>query len=96
MTYKLRFHELAWQAWGKLDGSIKVPLKKKLLERLETPHNPAAALTGMPDCYKIKLRQVGYRLIYQVEDEVLLVTVIAVGKRDKSAVYAAAAARMAE
>lgn len=96
MTYKLRFHELAWQEWGKLDSSIKVPLKKKLLERLETPRNPAAALTGMPDCYKIKLRQVGYRLIYQVEDDVVWVTVIAVGKRDKSAVYAAAAAWMAE
>ena len=25
VTFKLRFHELAWQEWGKLDGSIKVP-----------------------------------------------------------------------
>lgn len=93
MTFKLRFHELAWQEWGKLDGSIKVPLKKKLLERLETPRNPAAALAGMPDCYKIKLRQAGYRLVYRVDDDVVFVTVIAVGKRDKSAVYAAAAQR---
>lgn len=93
MTFKLRFHELAWQEWGKLDGSIKVPLKKKLLERLETPRNPAAALAGMPDCYKIKLRQAGYRLVYRVDDDVVFVTVIAVGKRYKSAVYAAAAER---
>ena len=93
MTFKLRFHELAWQQWGKLDGSIKVPLKKKLLERLEAPRNPAAALAGMPDCYKIKLRQAGYRLVYRVDDDVVFVTVIAVGKRDKSAVYAAAAVR---
>lgn len=93
MTFKLRFHELAWQEWGKLDGSIKVPLKKKLLERLEAPRNPAAALNGMPDCYKIKLRQAGYRLVYRVDDDVVFVSVIAVGKRDKSAVYAAAAQR---
>lgn len=93
MTFKLRFHELAWQEWGRLDGSIKTPLKKKLLERLEAPRNPAAALAGMPDCYKIKLRQAGYRLVYRVDDDVVFVTVIAVGKRDKSAVYAAAAQR---
>ena len=93
MTFKLRFHELAWQEWGKLDGSIKVPLKKKLLERLVAPRNPAAALAGMPDCYKIKLRQAGYRLVYRVDDDVVFVTVIAVGKRDKSAVYAAASVR---
>jgi mRNA interferase RelE/StbE len=47
----------------------------------------------MPDCYKIKLRQAGYRLVYRVDDDVVFVTVIAVGKRDKSAVYAAATQR---
>jgi mRNA interferase RelE/StbE len=93
VTYKLRFHELAWKEWGQLDGSIKAPLKKKLLERLQAPRNRAAALAGMPDCYKIKLRQAGYRLVYQVDDDVVFVTVIAVGKRDKSAVYATAAQR---
>lgn len=90
MPYKLRFHELAWDEWQKLDGSIKAPLKKKLLERLQEPRVPSAALSHMPDCYKIKLRQAGYRLVYRVEDSVIYVTVIAVGKRDKSAVYASA------
>lgn len=93
MTFKLRFHELAWKEWGQLDGSIKVPLKKKLLERLQAPRNQASALAGMPDCYKIKLRLAGYRLVYRVDDDVVFVTVIAVGKRDKSAVYAAATQR---
>ena len=63
MAYKLRFHELAWAEWQKLDGSIKTPLKKKLLERLEQPRVPAAALSGMADCYKIKLHQAsGYQI----------------------------------
>lgn len=93
MPYKLRFHELAWREWGQLDGSVRVPLKKKLLERLQEPRVPASALSGMPDCYKIKLRQAGYRLVYRVDDEVVYVTVIAVGKRDRSAVYAAASQR---
>lgn len=54
MPFKLRFHELAWAEWQKLDGSIKAPLKKKLLERLQEPRIPSAALSNMPDCYKIK------------------------------------------
>ena len=94
MPYKLRFHELAWAEWQKLDGSIKAPLKKKLLERLQEPRVPSAALSHMPDCYKIKLRQAGYRLVYRVDDGVIYVTVIAAGKRDKSAVYASAITRL--
>jgi mRNA interferase RelE/StbE len=94
MTYKLRFHDLAWAEWQKLDGSIKAPLKKKLLERLQEPRVLSAALSHMTDCYKIKLRQAGYRLVYRVDDDVVFVTVIAIGKRDKSAVYATAITRL--
>jgi mRNA interferase RelE/StbE len=94
MSFKLRFHELAWAEWQKLDGSIKAPLKKKLLELLEEPRIPSAALSNMPDCYKIKLRQAGYRLIYKVEDSLVFMTVIAVGKRDKNQVYDTATTRL--
>jgi mRNA interferase RelE/StbE len=94
MTYKLRFHELALAEWRKLDGSVREPLKKKLAERLANPRIPAAALSGMADCYKIKQPSLGYRLIYRVDDDVICVTVIAVGKREKSQVYAAARNRL--
>lgn len=87
MSYKLRFHELAWAEWLKLDGSVREPLKRKLVERLAQPRVPSAALKGMNDCYKIKLKTVGYRLVYRVEDDVLYVTVVAVGKRERSRVY---------
>lgn len=94
MSYKLRFHEMALSEWNKLDNSIRAPLKKKLAERLDNPRVPAAALAGMPDCYKIKLLRVGYRLVYRVENETVFVTVIAVGKRDKVKVYDAAKSRL--
>ncbi len=94
MSYELRFHELALQEWEKLDGSIRAPLKKKLAERLENPRVPASALSGMPNCYKIKLASKGYRLIYRVDDEVIFVTVIVVGKREKSKVYDVARTRL--
>ena len=94
MTYNLRFHEQALAEWRKLEGSIREPLKKKLAERLETPRIPAAALHGLPDCYKIKLRGAGYRPIYRVEDDTVSILVIAVGRRDNLKVYKAARSRL--
>lgn len=94
MSFKLRFHELALAEWRKLDESIRKPLKKKLAERLENPRVPSAALSGLKDCYKIKLASAGYRMVYRVDDDVVYVTVIAVGKREKNRVYEAAQERI--
>jgi mRNA interferase RelE/StbE len=94
MTFKLRFHALALKEWRALDSSIREPLKKKLAERLENPRVPAAALHGMPECYKIKLHSLGYRLVYRVENDAIFVTVLATGKRDKSKVYGTAMKRL--
>ena len=90
MSYKLAFTKTALKEWKKLDGKIRGQFKKKLEERLEDPHVPASGLYSMPGCYKIKLRSVGYRLVYQVVDEALLVEVITVGRRD-SKIYEKAA-----
>lgn len=94
MTFELRFHKAALNEWKKLDNSIRLQFKAKLAERLEEPRIPAAALSGMPNCYKIKLRSVGYRLVYRVDDEVVYVTVIAIGRRDKLEAYAKAKKRL--
>jgi mRNA interferase RelE/StbE len=94
MNYSLRFHELALAEWRKMDQSVREPLKKKLEQRMTHPRVPSAALSGMADCYKIKLRGVGYRLVYRVDDEVLYVTVIAIGRRDRNQVYSAAKKRL--
>ena len=66
---------------------LKNQFKKKLVERLTNPHIPAARLSGAECMYKIKLRQSGYRLVYQVEDNIVTVTVLAVGIRERSDVY---------
>lgn len=93
MSYELGFVDEALAEWRKLDGSVREQFKKKLAERLDTPCVPAAKLSGHPERYKIKLRSVGYRLVYEVRDQQLIVVVIAVGKRDRNAVYKAAGAR---
>jgi mRNA interferase RelE/StbE len=93
MTYELEFLVDAEKEWKKLDATIRSQFAKKLKERLENPHVPASRLHGMPDCYKIKLRTLGYRLVYRVADKTITVTVIAVGKRDGDEAYAAAKVR---
>ena len=93
MTYELAFLPAALDEWKKLDGSVKAVFKKKLAERLEQPHVPSAKLHSQKDRYKIKLRDAGYRLVYEVRDEIVTVLVVAVGKREREAVYRAAAMR---
>ena len=94
MSYELEFVESALKEWRKLSAGTRDQLKTKLAQRLETPRVPAARLHGMPDCYKIKLRTVGYRLVYQVQDQRVVVVVIAVGRRDKGLVYLSAKKRV--
>lgn len=94
MTYRLEFKKTALKEWDKLGHTVKEQFKKKLKERLENPHIPAAALSGGQNLYKIKLRQQGYRLVYSVVDEIVTVTVIAVGKRNRNEVYDIALSRL--
>ncbi|MFD2112729.1 type II toxin-antitoxin system RelE family toxin [Thiorhodococcus fuscus] len=93
MSYELLFHPDARDEWGRLDRTVREQFKKKLAERLEEPHIPASRLSGRQNRYKIKLRTAGYRLVYEVRDDQLIVLVIALGKRERSAVYKAAAKR---
>ena len=94
MTYKLEFLTEALKEWKALDSTTKKQFKKKLTERLENPLIPSAKLLGARNRYKIKLRAAGYRLIYEVLDNEIVVVVVAVGKRERNRVYKAAAKRI--
>ena len=93
MTFELQFHPDALDEWRKLDSTVREQLKKKLAERLVEPRVPAARLSGQRDRYKIKLKSLGYRLAYEVRGAELVVLVVAVGKRERNAVYRRAADR---
>lgn len=54
---------------------------------------PSAKLKGYDSIYKMKLRTAGYRLAYEVIDEEIVVYVLAIGKRDKDAIYKKLASR---
>ncbi|WP_118135445.1 type II toxin-antitoxin system RelE/ParE family toxin [Oceanicella sp. SM1341] len=83
MTYELEFEKRALKEWNKLGAPLREQFKKKLAERLEAPRVEADRLRGVRDVYKIKLRSSGYRLVYRVEDDVLVVFVVHVGRRDR-------------
>ena len=95
MAYRLQFLPEALKEWEALDGSIKAPLRAALKKRLENPHVPSTVLgSELAGCYKMKLRKQGYRLVYVVEDEVLVVIVLAIGKRERLATYEYALKRL--
>ena len=96
MTYELAFLDEALKEWRKLDAVSREQFRARLAERLQNPKIPSARLHGAKERYKIKLRNAGYRLVYEVRDLELLVLVVAVGKRERNEVYKAAERRKTE
>ena len=95
MTRELYFLPEALVEWNDLDGSIKALFKSGLKKRLVTPRVPGSALRPpLIDCYKIKLRGVGYRLVYLVRDDETPpdIVVLAIGRRNGGIYEAAASA----
>ena len=94
MSYELEFKKSALKEWNKLGKTIQTQFKKKLFDILANPHISSAKLSGANNLYKIKLRQAGYRLVYDVNDQIVTVTVIAIGKREGKKVYKTAINRI--
>lgn len=94
MTYKLLFKEQALEEWNKLDQTIREQFTKKLRTLRENPCIDSARLSGLKNCYKIKLRKVGYRLVYEVRENEVVILIVAIGKRERNEVYKTAAKRL--
>lgn len=86
-SYALVFQKKAEREWNKLGATIRLQFTRKLAERLANPKVAKDHLSGYPDLYKIKLKKAGYRLIYRVEDDRLLVIVIKIGQRERGEAY---------
>lgn len=96
MSYSFEIFPSARREWKKLDRDIKQQAVRKLDQLRKNPRVPSARLSGMDDCYKIKLRSKGYRIIYRVVDDRLVIVIVAAAKRDagKRDVYSTAAERL--
>ncbi|MDY0361440.1 MAG: type II toxin-antitoxin system RelE/ParE family toxin [Desulforegulaceae bacterium] len=93
MIYKLKFLPIALKEWNKLDNAIKKQLKKKLEEVIQNPKIQANRLRKFENHYKVKLKSSGYRLVYEVIDDQVVVLVIAIGKREGNKIYEVAKLR---
>lgn len=94
MTYSLEFDARALKEWQKLGDTVREQFKRKLAEVLVNPRVEANRLHSLPDCYKIKLRSSGYRLVYEVIDHEVVVFVVAVDRREREQAYRKAAERL--
>jgi mRNA interferase RelE/StbE len=94
MSFKLRFKEQALEEWHSLDSTIREQFAKKLHAIRDNPRIDSARLSGLKDCYKIKLRKAGYRLVYEVRDQEVVILIVAIGKRERNAVYKSATKRL--
>lgn len=93
--YNLEFVDSALADWAALDNSVKQPLKKQLEKRLINPHVPGCELRGsLQGCYKIKLSKLGVRLVYEVDDDRVVVMVIVIDKREDGKAYTVAEGRI--
>ena len=98
MEYEVKFHPAALKEFFELDGSIK-KLVKKQLDKLKTSpllgeelgNKNGYDLSGYRKMYACK-KQV--RIVYSVVENVLLVNIIAIGKREDMEVYATASERV--
>jgi mRNA interferase RelE/StbE len=82
MTYELEFAKAALKKFDKLNPQIAEQFIRKLEAILENPKIPKNKLRGSTDLYKVKLKSAGYRLVYQVIDERIVVLVLDVDRRD--------------
>ena len=97
MTFNIEFDARALKEWTKLDKTIRDQFKKKLRKLQENPYIESARLHGdLAGCFKIKLRASGFRLVYQVLDDEIVILVIAVGKREDKQAYETASKRISD
>jgi mRNA interferase RelE/StbE len=88
---KLTFKKLALEEWNSIPAPIREKFKKALAKRMESLDAltmPKNRLSLKHNCYKIKLKNDGYRLAYTVRDDEngevsVVVSVVAVDRRDE-------------
>ena len=95
--YNFKFYEEAEKDLSKLNNSIKQLFVKKLTQIINNPeigkdlgNKNNLILAGLKKVYFDNKR---YRIVYEVKEKVILIHIIAIGKRDDMKVYKQAHAR---
>jgi mRNA interferase RelE/StbE len=94
-TFEIYCIKPAHKEWQKLDNTIREVFLKKLIKLINNPRIEKNRLRGqLSDCYKIKLQYLGYRLVYQVIDNKVMLLIWAIDKRQNEDVYDGAKNRL--
>ena len=95
--YEIKFHPEALKEFCLLDGSVKILVKKQLEKLQKSPYlgeelgnKNGYDLSGYRKMY-VNKKQI--RIVYSIKDEILVINVISIGKRENMDVYANAADR---
>ncbi|MBW4631757.1 MAG: type II toxin-antitoxin system RelE/ParE family toxin [Iphinoe sp. HA4291-MV1] len=82
MTYQIEFTKGVIKQLKKLPANIKERIEIKVQElAIEPRPNGVKKLQGDDNSYRVRVGD--YRVIYEIQDDILLVTVIRVGHRSE-------------
>lgn len=84
MQYRLRIEREAEQQIERLPGHMRQRVKRTIAALATNPRPATAKPMEPPHSDKWRLRLENYRIIYTIEDEIVLVSVIRVGRRTQS------------
>ncbi|MBM3707051.1 MAG: hypothetical protein FJW69_01720 [Actinobacteria bacterium] len=91
MKFKVLLIPEAKEDFKKLDGSIKKQVLKKLIKLEKDPYagEPLGNKAGidLTGYYKLYLYKRKIRIVYEIKEDILIVRVISIGKRENFTVY---------
>jgi mRNA interferase RelE/StbE len=98
MAWKVELTEAAAEDFAALDGSLRKLARNKLGKLQENPFI-GEELRNRPGCdlrgyYKLYFNGTRYRIVYRIENDLLLVLIIGIGQRAHGAVYRMVAGRI--
>ncbi len=97
MTWRIELTEAAEADFAALDGSLRKLASKKMAKLAENPY-AGEELQNRVGCdlrgyYKFYFNGTRYRIVYRIENDILLVLIIGIGQRAHGAVYRMVAGR---
>lgn len=97
MAWRVELTEAAEKDFAELDGSLRILARKKFARLAENPYlgeelqnRVGGDLRGY---YKLYFAGTRYRIVYRIENEILLVLIIGIGARAHGKVYKMAGKR---
>lgn len=98
MAYRVEFLPEAAREFEALDGSLKKVAAKQINKLAERPElgEPLGKRMGidLTGYRKIYFGKAGYRIVYEIQQQKLVILIIGIGKRERAEIYREVAQRL--